>query len=62
MEDVELLFPLREEDWPWRYQIEMGLIEITKGVGFWSVVSDWFGFMANGKPYFASEAVDSLTT
>ena len=48
------------EDWPWRYQIAMGLIEVPKGVGFWSVISDWFEFMANGKPFFGGEAVDSF--
>ena len=47
------------EDWPWRYQIAMGLIEIPKGVGLWDVILDWFEFMADGKPFFAGEAVDS---
>ena len=47
------------EDWPWRCQIAMGLLEIPKGAGLWSVVLDWFEFVANGKPFFASEAVDS---
>lgn len=50
---------IAREDWPWRYQFAMGLIEIPKGAGLWSVVLDWFELMANGKGYFASEAVDS---
>jgi hypothetical protein len=50
---------IAREDWPWRCQIAMGLLEFPKEVGFWSVVLDWFEFMANGKPFFASEAVDS---
>jgi hypothetical protein len=50
---------IAREDWPWRCQIAMGLIEIPKGAGLWSTVLDWFEFMANGKPFFASEAVDS---
>jgi hypothetical protein len=47
------------EDWPWRYQIAMGLIEVPNGAGLWGMILDWFEFMANGKPFFASEAVDS---
>ena len=50
---------IAREDWPWRYQIAMGLIEIPKGAGLWSTLLDWFEFMADGKPYFANEAVDS---
>lgn len=49
----------REEWWSWRYEIAMGLIEIPKDVGFWSFVSDWFEFVANGKLFFADQAVDS---
>jgi len=50
---------ITKEDWPWRCQIAMGLIEIPKEAGLWNVALDWFEFMANGKPFFASEAVDS---
>jgi hypothetical protein len=50
---------IAREDWPWRCQIAMGLIVIPNGGGLWSVFSDWFEFMANGKPFFAGEAVDS---
>ena len=48
---------IAREDWPWRCQIAMGLIEIPEGAGLLNTLLDWFEFMANGKP--ASEAVDS---
>jgi hypothetical protein len=50
---------IAREDQPWRCQIAMGLIEVPKGAGLWSVILDWFGFVADGKPFFADEAVDS---
>lgn len=51
---------IAKEDWPWRYQIAMGLIEVPKGVGLWSVILDWFELMADGRPFFADEAVDGF--
>jgi len=47
------------EEWPLRCQIAMGLIEIPEGAGLLSTLLDWFEFVADGKPFFASEAVDS---
>jgi len=51
---------IAREEWPWRYQIAMGLIEVPKGAGLWSEILDWFELMANGKPYFVDQAVDSF--